>query len=126
MKDAESDPYVSANAVKQQGLVILGYFAGGFLILVMQFLGFRFFFVAGILGLVSLIIGLRILFSKDGRNKMPGIILTAAGALCALSRTPFRFIRPVTGTLLSICAVGFFALGLWNIITLIKILKGRA
>ncbi|MDR0876670.1 MAG: hypothetical protein LBN21_01345 [Treponema sp.] len=127
MKKAEpaEDPYVSANAVTRQGIAIAGYFAGAVLILVMQFLGFRFFFIAGILGLTSLIIGLRILFAKDGRSKLPGIVLVAAGALCALSRTPFRFIRPITGTLLSICAVGFIALGFWNIIKLIKILNGR-
>jgi hypothetical protein len=127
MKIAEPvDPYISANAVTRQGLAIGGYFAGGILILVMQFLGARFFFVAGILGLISLIAGIRILFAKGGRNKLPGAVLVAAGILCVLSRTPFRFIRPITGTLLSIGAVGFFALGIVNIFKLFKILKGRS
>jgi hypothetical protein len=127
MKEAEPivDEYVSADAVKKQGLVIAGYVAGGILILVMQFLGARFFFVAGILGLISLVAGIRILSAKDSRNKMPGGVLVAAGILCALSRTPFRFIRPITGTILSICAMGFFALAIVNIFKLFKILKGR-
>jgi hypothetical protein len=92
----------------------------------MNVLGTRLPLVGFILGGITAVVGIAALFSKDPDDKKPGIVLTAAGALVILSRTGAPFFRAMAPTLLSIGAVAFIAMGIWNGIKFLRGLKKRS
>jgi hypothetical protein len=111
------------NVLAKQGVTAVGCLAGGAALLIVGALPSIIGIVAGaVIG----IIGVSALMSKDPGDKMPGTILTAAGALKIVSRVGLAAIRPLAGTLLGISAVGLLVLGVLNGVKFLKGLKSRS
>jgi hypothetical protein len=117
------DEIPSRAALSKMGITAIGNMAAGVFIFVLQFFA-RIRGLGLVLGAVVCIFGIASLMSKDPDDRKAGIIITAAGGLVFLSRIPI--IAPVASTLLSIGAVGLFAMGIWNGIKFLIGLKKRS
>jgi hypothetical protein len=116
---------VPTKVLERQGVAAVANVAGGLFLMVLGVVGGRLPIIGIILGLVTALLGVAALVSKDFVARKPGAILMAAGILTILSRVGANFFRPVAGTLLSIGAVGLIAMGLWNGIQFIRGLRSR-
>jgi len=97
---------------------------GAFLLVLTAIAGLK---VIGLVaGAVVCLIGIGSLTSKDPADRKPGLIITAAGALAILSKSGIPGIAGLSGTLLTIGAVGLLALGIWNGIKFFFGLKKRS
>jgi hypothetical protein len=115
----------SKSSLSKLGVSAIGYAAGGlFLFLLNIFSRFRVFGL--IIGGLVCLIGIGSLMSKDPADKKAGFIITAAGALTILSEARIPFLTAISGTLLSIGAVGLLALGIVNGIKFLIGLKKRS
>ncbi|GHU55432.1 hypothetical protein FACS189442_3000 [Spirochaetia bacterium] len=119
------DPLIPVRTLEKQGVAAVGNLAGGVFLFIMGAMGTRLPIVGIIMGVVSAVVGLGAILSKDPADKKPGAVLIGGGALVILARVGAAFIRPVAGTLLSIGAVGLFAMGIMNGIKFLKGLKTR-
>jgi hypothetical protein len=119
------DSIPSTSRLARFGVTAVGYTAAGIFLFVLQAIAsFR---VLGLIaGAVVCIIGFASLKSRDPADKRAGAIITAAGVLTVLSMTGIPFFARVSGTLLSIGAVGLLALGIWNGIKFFIGLKKRS
>jgi hypothetical protein len=112
--------YTPTNVLAKQGVGAIGGIAGGIGLLIMGALPPVIGIVAGV---AVGVVGITTLLSKDKEDRMPGIIITAAGALSILSK--IGIVRPLAGTLLGIGAIGLLALGIWKGIKFLKGLRSR-
>jgi uncharacterized membrane protein len=114
--------------LSKQGVTAVFSLAAGAFLFIMNVLGSRFPVAGIVLGAITTVIGIFALRSKDPEDRRPGTLLTLAGALELVQRVKvgFSFVRPLAGTLLSIGAVGFIALGIWNGIKFLQGLKTRS
>jgi len=112
----------------KQGVAAVFSLAAGAFLFIMNVLGTRFPVAGIVLGGIATVIGIVALRSKDPEDKRPGILLTLAGVLELIQRVKvgIPLVRPLAGTLLSIGAVGFIALGIWNGVKFLKGLKARS
>jgi hypothetical protein len=124
MDEPELRP-VPARTLEKQGLAAAANLAAGIFLFILGALGGRLPILGIILGALAGIFGIAALLSKDPADRRAGIVLTAGGILAILSRTGAAFFRPLAGTLLSVGAFGFIAMGLWNGIKFIRGLKSR-
>jgi hypothetical protein len=123
IKDIKDIP--STSSLSKLGITAVGYAAGGiFLFLLNIFARFR--GLGLVIGGVVCLIGIGSLMSKDPADKKAGILITAAGGLTILSKARIPFLTAVSGTLLSIGAVGLLALGIINGIKFFIGLKKRS
>ncbi|GHV46999.1 hypothetical protein AGMMS50268_37490 [Spirochaetia bacterium] len=119
------DVLVPARTLEKLGVAAVGNLAGGVFLFIMGALGTRLPIVGIIMGVVSGVIGLGALFSRDPEDKKPGAVLLGGGVLVILSRVGAAFIRPLAGTVLSVGAVGLFAMGILKGLKFLKGLKSR-
>jgi len=77
-----------------------------------------------IVGVAACVLGIGGLLSKDRSDRIPGAIVTAAGALTLLSK--IKFFAPIAGTLLSIGAIGLIAAGIFNAIKFVTGLRRKS
>jgi hypothetical protein len=119
------DVPVPARTLEKLGLAAVANLAGGLFLLVLGFVGGRFPIIGIVLGALAAVFGLAALFSKDAGDRKPGALLSAGGLLVILSRAGAHFFRPIAGTLLSVGAFGFIAMGIWDGIKFIRGLKSR-
>jgi hypothetical protein len=119
------EPYGSTKNLTKQGVAAFGMIGGGIFLFVMEFL-IRVPVVGLVLGVVTGIVGISALLSKDPDDKKPGIIITLAGLLVILSKTKIPFIHALAPTLLSIGAVGLLVMGVWRGIQFFRGLKNRS
>lgn len=126
MNDIEKkDDIPSASSLSKLGISAIGYAAGGiFLILLNIFAGLKVFGL--IIGGLICLIGIGSLMSKDPTDRKAGFLITAAGGLTILSKARIPFLTTVSGTILSIGAVGLLALGIINGIKFFIGLKKRS
>ncbi|GHV04781.1 hypothetical protein FACS189485_10790 [Spirochaetia bacterium] len=119
------EPLVPARTLEKQGVAAIGNLAGGVFLFIMAALGTRLPIVGIIMGVVSGVVGLGAILSRDPADKKPGAVLIGGGALVILARVGAAFIRPLAGTLLSIGAFGLIAMGIVNGVKFLKGLKSR-
>ena len=119
------DGYQPTSVLAKQGLSAIICGAGGIFLFILQIVS-RFRVVGLIAGVAICIVGIFSLKSKDPTDWKPGAVITTAGILCVLSKTGIPFIREISGTLLSIGAVGLLALGIINGIKFLIGLKKRS
>ncbi|GHT98607.1 hypothetical protein FACS1894142_5150 [Spirochaetia bacterium] len=124
MNDIVPEHQTPTNVLAKQGVAAIGNLIGGVGLLVMNVLPRP---VGLGLGAVLLIVGIASLRSKDQADRRPGLIVTIAGALSVLARAGANLplIPALSGTLLSVGAVGLLAMGIWNGIKFLKGLKSR-
>jgi len=109
---------VPRKELTKQGVQGVGGVGGGILLLVLSAGGIG----AAIIGGLIAIAGLAMSRSKEDR--VPGYVVTAAGALGVLSVIPG--LGGVAGTLLTISGIGLLALGGWKLIKFIMNLRKRS
>jgi len=119
----KKDDIPSRSRLSKLGVTSVGYTVGGAFLLVLNTIA-RIPWIGLIAGGIICMIGIGSLLSKDPADRKPGLIITAAGALTFLSRIPG--LRAISGTLLTIGAVGLLALGIWNGIKFFFGLKKRS
>jgi len=126
MYDIErKDEIPSASSLSKLGITAIGYTAAGvFLFFLNIFSRFRVFGL--IIGGIVCLVGIGSLMSKDPTDKKAGLLITLAGALTLLSKAKIPFLTAVSGTLLSIGAVGLLAIGIINGIKFLIGLKKRS
>ena len=110
---------VPRKELTKQGVQGVGGVGGGILLLVLSAGGIG----AAIVGGLIAIAGLAMSRSKDREDRVPGYVVTAAGALGVLSIIPG--LGGVAGTLLTISGIGLLALGGWKLIKFIMNLRKR-
>jgi len=121
----KKDDIPSTSSLSKLGISAVGYAAGGiFLFLLNAFARFKVFGL--IIGGIVCLVGIGSLMSKDQADRKAGLLITAAGALTLLSKAKLPFITPISGTLLSIGAIGLLALGIINGIKFFIGLKKRS
>jgi hypothetical protein len=126
MNDIEPvEPYGSTKNLAKQGVAALGMIGGGIFLFVVEALS-RFRVAGLVIGVVTGIVGISALLSKDPDDKKPGLVITAAGLLVILSKTGIPFIRSLAPVLLSIGAVGLLVMGVWKGIQFFRELKSRS
>jgi hypothetical protein len=111
--------------LEKLGVTAVADIAGGIFLFTLGMLGSRLPLLGIILGGLSIIAGIAAIRSKDPADRKAGYILAGGGGLAILSRAGAAFIRPLAGTLLSIGAIGLFAMGIWRGIKFIKGLRSR-
>jgi len=119
------DEIPSTSSLSKLGITAIGYSAGGIFLFLLQAIS-RLRGLGLVVGAVVCVVGIVSLLSKDPDDKKAGIVIAAAGALTVLSKTNIPLITAVSGTLLSIGALGLLALGIWNGIKFFFGLKKRS
>ena len=108
---------ISTKTTARYGLFMAGGFGGAIVLLILRTLPSFFGVIAGVL---VLLLGIGILFSKKTRNTISGIICIAAGTLTILSQlSPFKWLL-VPGV------AALFVLGIWNGIKFVLSIKSRS
>jgi len=119
------DDIPSTSSLTKLGISAIGYAAGGIFLLLLNVISkFRVFGL--IIGGVVCLIGIGSLMSKDQADRKAGFLITAAGALTILSKAGISFLKVISGTLLTIGAIGLLALGIVNGIKFFIGLKKRS
>jgi hypothetical protein len=113
----------SASSLSKLGITAIAYTAGGIFLFLLQFFS-RLPGLGLVAGAIVCVFGIVSLLSKDAADRKAGIIITVAGVLVLLSKIPV--IAPIAATLLSIGAIGLFAMGIVNGIKFIIGLKKRS
>ena len=96
------------------GFSAVSYFTSGAFLMVMTTIGARFKFVGIALSLAALIIGASALFSKEGEDKKPGLLIVVAGALGLVFHFGIPLLRPFAATILGFSSIGYLAAGICN------------
>jgi hypothetical protein len=124
MNDIVPERPTPSNVLAKQGVAAIGNLIGGVGLLVMNILPRP---VGLGLGAVLLVVGIVSMRSKDPEDRKPGLMLTIAGALSVLARAGANLplVPALSGTLLSVGAIGLLAMGIWNGIKFLKGLKSR-
>jgi len=126
MNDIERrDEIPSASKLSKLGITAIGYTAGGVFLFLLN-MAARLRGLGLVIGGVVCVVGIASLLSKDPADRKAGVVITAAGALAVLSRTNIPVITAISGTLLSIGAIGLLVLGIWNGIKFFVGLKKRS
>jgi len=125
MSEKEYRPIVSRNVLVKQGISAVSCLAGGAVFLIMA-IGAQHGLFGIILSALALVVGIGALLSKDAEAKKPGLLIAAAGVLGMI----LRFVRipplqAISGTLLTIGALGLFAAGIWKGVKFLQGLKSR-
>jgi hypothetical protein len=79
-----------------------------------------------IAGVVVALVGVGALLSRDPEDRKPGMIITLAGILAVIAKSPIPVLRNFAGILLGIGAVGLLAMGIWKGLKFLKGLKSRS
>ena len=90
-------------------------FAIGLALTVVQFFA-RQWIIALVAGVIICAVGVGWLMANNPSNKKTGMLITAMGVVVMLSRTPFKPLSVVMGTVLYIAALSFLVLGVKNLI----------
>jgi len=126
MNDIEKrDDFPSTSKLSKLGITAIGYTAGGIFLFLLN-IAARLRGLGLVIGGLVCLVGIASLMSKDPADKKAGIVITAAGALTVLSKTNIPVITTISGTLLSIGAIGLLALGIWRGIKFFIGLKKRS
>ena len=113
----------SASKLSKLGITAVGYSAGGIFLFLLQIFS-RWRGIGLVIGAVVCLFGIASFMSKDPADRKAGAVIMSAGVLVLLSRIPL--VAPLAATLLSIGAVGLFAMGIWNGIKFLIGLKKRS
>ena len=124
MDEKDLIPIVPRDELVKQGTSAVAYIAGGIFLSLMTF-GARFPALGIILSVLTVVVGVGALISKDSEDKKPGIILTVAGALGLVFRFGIPILKPFAGFILGLGAIGLFAAGIWKGIKFIRGLRSR-
>jgi len=119
------DEIPSASKLSKLGITAIGYTAGGIFLFLLN-IAARLRGLGLVIGGVVCIVGIASLLSKDPADRKAGVVIAAAGALTVLSKTNIPVITTISGTLLSIGAIGLLVLGIWNGIKFFIGLKKRS
>jgi hypothetical protein len=119
------EPYGSTKNLAKQGVAAFGMIGGGIFLFVMEALA-RFRVVGLVIGVITGIVGISALLSKDPDDNKPGFIITAAGLLVILSAAKVPGLQALAPILLSIGAVGLLVMGVWKGIQFFRGLKNRS
>ena len=126
MNDIEKkDEIPSTSNLSKLGITAIGYAAGGVFLLLLQAVA-RFRSLGLAVGALVCVVGIFSLLSKDPADKKPGAVIAAAGVLTVLSKSGIPALTSISGTLLSIGALGLLAMGIWNGIKFLIGLKKRS
>jgi hypothetical protein len=126
MHDIEKrDDIPSTSILSKLGITAIACTAGGVFLFLLQIFS-RLRGLGLVLGVIVCGFGVVSLMSKDPADKKPGAVIAIAGALTILSKTGIPVITAISGTLLTIGAVGLLAMGLWNGIKFFIGLKKRS
>ena len=126
MNDIERrDEIPSASKLSKLGITAIGYTAGGVFLFLLN-MAARLRGLGLVIGGVVCVVGIASLLSKDPADRKAGVVIAAAGALTVLSKTNIPVITTISGTLLSIGAIGLLVLGIWNGIKFFIGLKKRS
>jgi len=112
---------IPTNAAARYGILMVGCVIGAVVLLALRALPG---FVAFIVGALLLFFGFGILSSKKSKDRLPGLVCIASGALTILSK--FSFLKHPAGWLLKAGAVALFVVGIWNGVQFVLALKNRA
>jgi len=115
----------STSSLSKFGITAIGYTAAGIFIFLLQVFA-RFRGLGLVIGGIVCLIGIGSLMSKDPADKKAGAIITAAGALALLSKLNIPVVTAISGTILSIGAIGLLVMGIWNGIKFLVGLKRRS
>ena len=119
------DEIPSTSSLSKLGITAIGYSAGGIFLFLLQAIS-RWRGLGLVVGAIVCIVGITSLLSKDPDDKKAGVVIAGAGALTVLSKSGIPLITAVSGTLLSIGALGLLALGIWKGIKFFIGLKKRS
>jgi len=127
MKDdvEKIDDIPSTSSLTKLGITAISYIAGGIFLFLLNFIA-RFRVFGLVVGAVVCAVGIGSLFSKDMSDRKAGLLITAVGALTILSKSRITVLVAISGTLLSIGAVGLIVLGIINGIKFLIGLKKRS
>jgi hypothetical protein len=119
------ESYGSTKNLAKQGVTAICMLGGGLFLLVVGTL-IRFRVVGLVIGVLTGIVGIFALLSKDPDDRKPGLLITAAGFLVILSKTGIPVLRSLAPALLIIGALGLMAMGVWKGIQFLKGLGRRS
>jgi uncharacterized membrane protein YoaK (UPF0700 family) len=114
MSDSERD-YPSTEKLAGLRKAAVFYFTGGVILALLQFIA-RPWIIASICGVIICAVGIGWLMANNPVNKRTGALIIAVGIIVALAKTPIKPLTVVMGILLGITMMGFFALGIKNLI----------
>jgi hypothetical protein len=120
--------YTPTSVLAKQGITAVGGLAGGVLLFILGVLPAAAGLIAGV---VVGVVGISALRSKDPDDRKPGVIISFAGALTALSSLAkiTKFAEPLGAlakTLLHIGGAALLVMGVWNGIKFFRGLKRRS
>jgi hypothetical protein len=119
------EPYGSTKKLAGKGVAAIAMIGGGMLLFVVELLA-RFRVMGLVIGVLTGIVGIAALLSKDPADKAPGFLITAAGALVILSKTGITVLKSLAPVLLIIGALGLTVMGIWKGIQFFRGLKSRS
>lgn len=126
MNDIEpAESYDSTKNLAKQGVAAVCMIGGGIFLFVVEALA-RFRVVGLVIGVLTGIVGIAALLSKDPEDKKPGLLITAAGVLVILSKTGIPVLRSLAPVLLIIGALGLMVMGIWKGLQFLKGLMRRS
>jgi hypothetical protein len=115
----------STSNLSKLGITAVSYIAGGFFLFLLNIFS-RFKVLGLVVGGIVCLVGIGSLISKDSADKKAGLLITSVGVLTILSKSKIPLLIAVSGTLLSIGAVGLLVLGIINGIKYFIGLKKRS
>jgi len=124
MSNKELLPIAPRDVLVKQGMSAMVCLAGGILSLLI-IISSKLAILGIVLSVAALACGIGALFSRDREAKIPGLILTAAGAMGLLMRSRIGPLESIAGTILGIGVAGLFAMGIWKGIKFLIGLKSR-
>jgi hypothetical protein len=119
------ESYGSTKNLAKQGVAAICMIGGGIFLFVVEFLA-RFRVMGLVIGVLTGIVGISALLSKNPADKKPGILITAAGVLVILSKTGIPVLKALAPPLLIIGALGLMVMGVWKGLQFFKGLRSRS
>jgi hypothetical protein len=120
-----AESYGSTKSLAKQGVAAVCMIGGGIFLFVVEALA-RFRVVGLVIGVLTGIVGMAALLSKDPDDKKPGLLITAAGILVILSKTRIPVLRALAPVLLIIGALGLMVMGAWKGLQFFRGLRSRS
>jgi len=119
------DDMPSTSSLSKLGVSAVGYTACGILLMILN--GFSNLNWLGIIvGALVFLVGVSSLKSRETTDRKAGMVIAAAGLLAVLSRFNIPLISGLSGTLLSLGAIGVLAVGILKGIKFFLGLKKRS
>jgi len=113
MDENDYKTVVPRDVLVKQGISAIAYLSSGVFLMIMA-VGAGRGFLGIVLSVVSLVIGISVLLSRDKIDKKPGLVFAVAGVLGMILRFRIPVLQPIAGFILGLGTFGLFAAGIWK------------